>query len=147
MTSVSRRSVNWQARSCDRVGVIRRLLSGRSGTVWYVLADAAALIVFVLIGIRGHRAGTVEGFLRNAVPLLGVWFLIAWLAHTYRRPGWRSLLRNWIVAVPVGLLVRTLIVGSPRGGRILVFIAVGLAFALLFLVLGRLLARLLSRAR
>jgi hypothetical protein len=147
MTSVSRRSVNWQARSCDRVGVIRRLLSGRSGTVWYVLADAAALIVFVLIGIRGHRAATVEGFIRNSVPLLGAWFLVAWLAHTYRRPGWRSLLRNWIVAVPVGLLARTLIVGSPRGGRILVFIAVGLAFTLLFLVLGRLLARLLSRAR
>jgi DUF3054 family protein len=127
--------------------VIRRLLPGRSATVWYVLADAAALLVFVLIGIRGHRAGTVEGFLRNAVPLLGAWFLVAGLARTYRRPGWRSLLRNWIVAVPVGLLVRTLIVGSPKGGRILVFIAVGLAFTLLFLVLGRLLARLLSRSR
>jgi hypothetical protein len=147
MTCVSPRCVNWRARSCDRVHVIRRLLPGRSGTVWYVLADAAALIVFVLIGIRGHRAGTVEGFLRNAVPLLGVWFLIARLAHTYRRPGWRSLLRNWIVAVPIGLLVRTLIVGSPKGGKILVFIAVGLAFTLLLLVLGRLLARLLSRAR
>ena len=147
MMSVSRPSVNWQARSCDGVGVMRRLLPGRSGTAWYMLADAAALIVFVLIGIRGHRAGTVEGFLRNAVPLLGVWFLVAWLAHTYRRPGWRSLLRNWIVAVPIGLLVRTLIVGSPKGGKILVFIAVGLAFTLLLLVLGRLLARLLSRAR
>jgi Protein of unknown function (DUF3054) len=147
MTSVSRLSVSSPTRSSDWSALMRKLLPGRSGTVWYVLADAAALIVFVLIGIRGHRAGTVEGFLRNAVPLLGVWFLIAWLRHTYRRPGWRSLLRNWIVAVPVGLLVRTLIVGSPRGGRILVFIAVGLAFTLLFLVLGRLLARLLSRAR
>jgi len=126
---------------------MRNLLLGRRGTVWYVLADAAALIVFVLLGLRGHHASTVEGFLRNAVPLLGVWFLVAWLAHTYRRPGWRSLLRNWIVAVPIGLLVRTLIVGSPRGGKILVFIAVGLAFTALFLVLGRLLARILSRAR
>ena len=126
---------------------MRRLLPGRRGTVWYVLADAVALVAFVVIGIRGHRASTVEGFLRNAVPLLGVWFLVAWLAHTYRRPGWRSLLRNWIVAVPIGLLVRTLIVGSPKSGKILVFIAVGLAFTLLLLVLGRLLARLLSRAR
>jgi glycopeptide antibiotics resistance protein len=126
---------------------MRNLLPGRRGTVWYVIADAAALIVFVLLGLRGHHAGTVEGFLRNAVPLLGVWFLVAWLAHTYRRPGWRGLLRNWIVAVPIGLLVRTLIVGSPRGGKILVFIAVGLAFTALFLVLGRLLARILSRSR
>jgi hypothetical protein len=126
---------------------MRRLLPGRRGTAWYVLADAAALIVFVLVGISGHRVGTVEGFLRNALPLLAVWFLVGWLAHTYQRPGWRSLFRTWIVAVPIGLLVRTLIVGSPRGARILVFIAVGLAFTLLFLVLGRLLARLLSHTR
>ena len=126
---------------------MRRLLPGRRGTVWYVLADAVALVAFVMIGIRGHRGSTVEGFLRTAVPLLGAWFLVAWAAHTYHRPGWRSLLRNWIIAVPIGLLVRTVIVGSPRGARILVFVAVGLAFSLLLLVLGRLLARLLSRAR
>jgi DUF3054 family protein len=126
---------------------MRRLLPGRRGTVWYVLADAVALVAFVVIGIRGHRGSTVEGFLRTAAPLLGAWFLVAWAGHTYHRPGWRSLLRNWIIAVPVGLLVRTVIVGSPRGARILVFVGVGLAFSLLFLVLGRLLARLLSRAR
>ena len=126
---------------------MRKLLPGGRGTVWFVLADAAALVVFVLVGIRGHHAGTLESFLRNAVPLLGVWFVVAGLAHTYRSPGWRSLLRNWIVAVPVGLLVRTLIVGSPRAGRLLVFIAVGLALTLLFLVLGRLLARIGSRGR
>jgi Protein of unknown function (DUF3054) len=126
---------------------MRKLLPGGRGTVRYALADAAALTVFVLVGISGHRADTMEGFLRNAIPLLGVWFLVAWLGHTYRRPGWRSLLRTWIVAVPVGLLVRTLIVGSPTSVRILVFIAVGLAFTLVFLVLGRLVARLLSRGR
>jgi glycopeptide antibiotics resistance protein len=127
--------------------MMRRLLPGGRGTVWYAVADAAALIVFVIVGISGHRSSSMEGFLWNAVPLLAVWFLVAWLMHTYRRPGWRSLLRNWIVAVPIGLLVRTLIVGSPKGARILVFIAVGLAFTLVFLVLGRLLARLLSRGR
>jgi hypothetical protein len=125
---------------------MRNLLGGRA-TVWYALGDAAALVVFVIVGLRGHRVGAVEGFVRNAVPVLGVWFLVAWLAHTYRRPGWRSLVRTWIVAVPIGLLVRTLIVGSPNGVRVLVFIAVGLAFTLVFLVLGRLLVRLLSRAR
>lgn len=124
---------------------MRKLLPRGRRTIWYVLADGASLILFVLAGISGHRAGTMDGFLRNAVPLLGVWFLVAWLARTYRRPGWRSLLRNWIVAIPVGLLLRTLIVGSPKGVRILVLIAVGLAFTLALLILGRLLARLLSR--
>jgi hypothetical protein len=126
------------------VAVLRNLLVRRPGAIWYALADAAALVVFVLVGLRGHRVSTIEGFLRTAVPLLVAWFLIAWLAHAYRKPGWRSLLRTWIVAVPVGLIVRTLIVGSPNGVRILVFIAVGLAFTLVFLVIGRLLARLLS---
>lgn len=124
-----------------------RRLSGRPASVWYVVADAAALIAFVVIGLRGHHGSMVEGFLRNAVPLLGAWFLVASASHMYHRPGWRRLLRNWILAVPIGLLVRTVVVGSPKGARILVFIAVGLAFTGLFLVLGRLLARLLSRAR
>lgn len=126
---------------------MRRLLAGRPGVTWYVIADAAALVVFVLIGLRGHRVSTVEGFLRTAVPLLGAWFLVASLSHAYRRPGWRSLLRTWIVAVPVGLLIRTLIVGSPNGVRILVFIAVGLAITAVFLAIGRLLVRVLSRGR
>lgn len=112
-----------------------------------MLADATALVAFVVIGLREHRGSTVEGFLRNAVPLLGAWFLVAWRARTYRRPGWRSLLTCWIVAVPLGLLIRTVIAGSPRGAKILVFVAIGLAFTLLLLVLGRLLVRLLSRGR
>lgn len=126
---------------------MRKLLGGGPGAIWYAVSDAAALVLFVLIGLRGHRVSTVEGFLTTAVPSLGAWFLVAWLAHAYRRPGWRSLLRTWIVAVPAGLLARTLIVGTPNGVRILVFLAVGLAFTLVFLVIGRLLARLLSRAR
>jgi hypothetical protein len=125
---------------------MRKLIRGRR-TIWFVVADIAALVVFVLVGIRGHRVGTLEGFARNAVPLVAAWLLIAWLAGAYRRPGWRSLLRTWIVAVPIGLLVRTVIVGSPRGARILVFLGVGLAFTLLFLVLARLLVRLVARGR
>lgn len=110
------------------------------------MGDAAALLIFVLIGLRGHRVETLEGFLRNAVPLLGAWFLVAWAGGTYLRPGWRSLLRNWIVAVPVGMVLRTLTVGSPgEVSAFLVFLEVGLAFTPLFLVLGRLLVRLLVR--
>lgn len=126
---------------------MRRLLQPRAAPPWYVLADATALVAFVVVGLRAHRGGTVEGLLRNAVPLLAVWFLVAWRAQTYRRPGWRSLLMCWVVAVPIGLLVRTVMVGSPHGARILVFVGVGLAFTLLFLVLGRLLVRLVSRGR
>jgi hypothetical protein len=123
-----------------------RPLIGRRA-LWFAVADGAALLVFVLVGLGGHRVDTPEGFARTAVPLLAAWALAAGFARTYRRPGWGSLLRTWIVAVPIGLLARTVIVGSPRGARILVFVAVGLAFTLLFLVLARLLVRQIVRRR
>ena len=62
-------------------------------------------------------------------------------AATYRRPGIRTLLWTWIVAVPVGLIVRTIWVGSPSGLRLLAFLGIGLAFTLLFLLVGRAVGR------
>ena len=124
---------------------MRTSFHGPRAALGYMAADVVALVAFVLVGLRGHRIDPLEGFVRNVVPLLGTWFVVSWLAHAYRRPGWRSLLRTWIVAVPIGLLVRTAIVGSPGGARILVFVGVGLAFTLLLLVLARLLARSILR--
>jgi len=105
-------------------------------------ADALALIVFVLVGIRSHHdAGAVQAFARNAVPLLLAWIVASAPMRTYRRPGLPSLVATWAVAVPAGLLARSLWVGSPTGGRLLLFLGVGLVFTLLFLLLGRALAR------
>jgi hypothetical protein len=112
-----------------------------------VIADVVALVTFVLIGIRSHHVATPIGFARNAGPLLAAWFVVARLTGAYRRPGFRSLLRTWIVAVPVGLLVRTALVGSPSGGGLAVFVAVGLAATLALLLLGRILVRLIARAQ
>jgi hypothetical protein len=124
-----------------------RRVRGSRAVILFAAADLTALVVFVLLGLRGHRVATMDGFVRNAVPLLSAWLLVAWLLRTYRRPGWRTLLKTWIVAVPIGLLTRTVIVGSPRGARILVFVGVGLAFTLIALVLGRLLVRWVRRIR
>jgi hypothetical protein len=51
------------------------------------------------------------------------------------------------MAVPAALLVRTWWVGSPQGGRIAVFLGVGMAFTLLFLLIGRGLVAALTRTR
>jgi hypothetical protein len=104
-----------------------------------VASDAAALLVFVAVGIERHgEAALVSVFLRNAVPLLAAWFATAWLLRLYRRPGLAPLLRTWLVAVPVGVVVRSLLVGSPdEPGRFLTFLAVSMLFTLLFLVAGR----------
>ena len=119
-----------------------------SGSPRWVLptVDALALTAFVLVGIRSHHdAGGIPLFARNAVPLLVAWFVAAPAVGTYRRPGLRSLVSAWAVAIPAGLLMRSVWVGSPTGGRLLVFLAVGLAFTLLFLLIGRGLVRIVAR--
>lgn len=104
-----------------------------------VAADLLALVVFVVTGMRSHHEGTYLAiFLRNIVPLAGAWAIVAMVLGTYRRPGLGMLLRTWIVAVPLALVVRSLWVGSPSGfGPFLTFLGVGLAFTLLFLLIGR----------
>jgi hypothetical protein len=112
------------------------------------LLDAAALLVFVAIGIAQHRGDAiVPTFLRTALPLVVAWFAVAAVAGTYRRPTLRTMLVTWIVAVPAGLLLRTAWVGSPHGSEIAVFVGVGLAFTLLFLLLGRAAAHALGNRR
>jgi hypothetical protein len=54
---------------------------------------------------------------------------------------------TWAVAVPAGLLVRTLWVGSPAGVRLVTFLAVGLVFTSILLLIGRGLVRLIERAK
>lgn len=110
------------------------------------IVDALALTLFVVVGIASHDDGSsVTLFLRNAVPLLAAWFVVARFSGSYRRPDLRSLLVTWAIAVPSGLLLRTAWVGSPSGGELAVFLGIGLLFTLLFLLAGRLCVRSLSR--
>jgi hypothetical protein len=107
--------------------------------------DTLALLLFVLVGLAQHgRDAALALFLQNAVPLVASWFVVARSVGTYRRPSVRTLLVTWALAVPVGLLLRTAWVGSPRGAAILVFVGIGLAFTLLFLCLARGTGRILG---
>lgn len=108
--------------------------------------DLAALALFVVAGMRSHTTGTqAEIFLRNAVPVMAAWLGTALLLRTYRPPSVRGLLKTWIVAVPIGVVIRSVWVGSPTGGRFFVFLGVALAFTLLFLTGARVLAMLAGR--
>lgn len=108
--------------------------------------DLVALVLFVLAGMRNHRTGSqLDIFLRNAVPVLVSWLVLSLAWRTYRPVSVRRLVATWITAIPFGLLVRTWWVGSPTGGRIVVFLGVGMAFTALFLVIGRGLSSVLGR--
>jgi hypothetical protein len=110
------------------------------------IVDALALMLFVVAGVAEHdeRSNLVTLFLRNAVPLLASWFVVARFSGAYRHPGMRTLLVTWAVAVPSGLLLRTAWVGSPSGGELAVFLGIGLGFTLVFLLACRLAARSLT---
>lgn len=107
-------------------------------TAVLVAVDLLALAAFVLIGLGSHHeVAGIDLFARNAIPLVASWCVFAAALGTYRRPSLAPLVRNWLVAVPVALVIRSLWVGSPTGGAFLVFLAVGMAFTLLFLLMGR----------
>jgi hypothetical protein len=107
--------------------------------------DVLALLTFVVAGMGSHNEGTVlTYFLRNAVPLVVSWLAFSALLGAYRRPGFATLWRTWLVAVPIALVVRSVWVGSPSGARFLTFLAVGMVFTALFLVIGRGLTALIT---
>ena len=125
-----------------------RLTDGSSRARLILALDLFALVVFVAVGIGSHATlSRAEAFFRNAVPIVAAWLVAAALLRTYRPPSVRGLLKTWIVAMPVGILVRSLWVGSPTGGRLLVFLGVALAFTLLFLAFARGVAFLVRRRR
>lgn len=101
--------------------------------------DAVALLAFVVIGVSQHHGAFVPGVLRTATPLLAAWFVVGLVVGVYRRVGWITLVVTWIVAVPLGLLARSVLSGGPWGSGLLEFAAVAMAFTLLFLIGGRLL--------
>lgn len=118
-----------------------RLTDGSPRARLTLAVDLAALAVFVVVGMRSHTEGAKAAiFLRNAVPVGVAWLIGGATFRTYRGPSLRTLTKTWLVAVPVGLAVRTVWVGSPTGARIAVFFAVAMSFTALFLVGGRLLS-------
>jgi Protein of unknown function (DUF3054) len=98
--------------------------------------DAAALVAFAAVGMLAHdRALFLSGFLRDALPLLGAWFAVAFALGTYRRQSLRRLLLTWAIAVPLAVVVRAVALGRHADAMQAAFLATSMAFTLL-LVLG-----------
>ncbi len=113
-----------------------------------MVTDACALTAFVVTGAASHHdAGIVVVVVRNLVPLGAAWALSAVVVGTYRRRSWVALTLTWAVAAPVGILVRSWVVGSPTGWELGTFLLVGSGFSLLYLGAGRVLLKALVRRR
>ena len=111
-----------------------------------VLCDAAAIVVFALVGMASHHALSATAFARDALPLVAGWFAAALVTRLYRRRRLAPLLLTWVVGVPLGVGIRAVALGRPASGREAAFLVVSLVFTALFVAVARL-ALSLGRAR
>jgi hypothetical protein len=107
----------------------------RKAAAW----DAAALLVFVLVGVLTHGA-SVGAFVRDLACILGGWFAAAFVVRLYRRGTWRRLGATWLIGVSAGVLVRAALVGHVAVD----FWGVALAFTALFVLTARGFRRLVA---
>jgi Protein of unknown function (DUF3054) len=100
------------------------------------VVDAAALVAFAAIGMLSHDGALfVDGFVRDALPLLAAWFAVALAIGTYRRGSNGLLLLTWAIAVPLAVLLRGIALGRHADAMQAAFLATSMAFTLL-LILG-----------
>ena len=109
------------------------------------LADAAAILVFVTIGlVSHHEALHASGYARDALPFLGCWFGAALAFRLYTRPGRWRLVATWAVGVPAAVLVRALALGRDLNGKQAAFLVVSLVTIGVLVVACRFALRLLD---
>ena len=107
---------------------------------WLAAWDAAALVVFVAVGVLTHGASG-GAFGRDLSCILGGWFAAALVLRLYVSGGWWRLAGTWLLGVSVGVLIRAAVVGHVAYD----FWAVALAFTALFVLAARLAAHVLDR--
>lgn len=122
----------------------RRTISPRG----LLVGDAIAIAMFAVIGLASHDEGiTAGGIARNALPILAAWFVVAAFARTYSRPGLRTLLITWVIAVPVGVAIRAIVLSRPADGSQIVFGIVTMTVTLVLLLGWRAIEAMVSARR
>jgi hypothetical protein len=102
------------------------------------VADGVALAAFVTVGLLSHdHALTAAGYARDLLPLLAGWYGAAALFRLYRGGGRRALLATWAVGVPVGVVLRAVVLGRSASGKEAAFLAVALVFTLVLVLAAR----------
>ena len=110
--------------------------------------DAAAIVVFTLIGLLSHQGGVSgRGLARDLLPLLGGWFAVALVLRLYARLTLRRLVTTWLLGITAGVAIRAAILGRTHAGKEAAFLGVALAFTAVFALAARLAAATASARR
>lgn len=113
-----------------------------------VAADAAAIVLFAIVGLLSHHGGVNgRGLARDALPLLGGWLAVALAVRLYTRPGATRFAATWLLGISAGVAVRAAILGRTHAGKEAAFLAVALTFTLLLSLAGRVATAWLPRSR
>lgn len=116
---------------------------------WILLTgDFLAILLFVFLGQQEHEtvnlANPALGLLRAAFPFLLMWVIVGWALHAIQRPAAslsaRQLvgrgLNAWLVAAPLGLLMRAFL--FDRDAIPIIFMLLTLTVGGTFIALWRL---------
>lgn len=107
--------------------------------VWLFVGDALCLSLFVLAGLQTHdSASPLVRFGLNAGPLIFTWTLTAWALGalqlepplTYRTFLGRTL-TAWLVAAPLALILRALVLRAATLVLIFMLVTLGLGGGIL----------------
>jgi len=110
--------------------------------------DYLCIVLFAIIGLQAHSEPmSLAGVIRNALPILVVWWLITPFLRTYTRPTWRNLLLTWAIAVSAGVWLRFMVLQKTFDMGYLVFWAVALGATLVLLLAWRGLALVLLKRK
>lgn len=111
--------------------------AGAAGWPWWLLAgDWLVLLLFVFIGQRDHGIagqGATTSLLSTTFSLIVAWTAVAFVLGGYRLrpgPGWRMWLGRmvniWLVAAPLGLVLRALLRGQDAIPVIFILVAMSI---------------------
>lgn len=102
------------------------------------LGDYLCIVLFAIIGLQTHgEPMSLAGMIRNALPILVVWWLIAPFLRTYTRPTWQNLLYTWSIAVSTGVCLRFMVLQKAFDISYLIFWGVALVATLGLLLAWR----------
>ena len=109
-------------------------------SIWILLAgDLVALIAFVAIGQETHEIGgeaPLLNALRGGAPFLIVWLAAAFILRAFDPntafwPFMGRTLNAWLVAVPLAILLRSLLLGRAVVPTVFLWVTYGVGFAFL----------------
>jgi hypothetical protein len=126
---------------------MRSLTDGSRLARAFLVGDLCGIVAFLVVGLDRHGEDDLGRFLALAAIFLGSWVVVAFAVGTYRPPVYGRLVLTLVLAIPLAVVVRVVLVQFSDLSATLTFAVVGFVFATLFVGLARLLVSFVARGQ